>query len=168
MQGKYRVFAVAAVTALALAGVAFGATKAVIVGTPGNDTLWGTPNADVMYGKAGNDTLHGRAGNDVVYGNAGDDVLHGGDGRDVLYGGDGNDSIWGGLDADIEYGGPGDDTLHSLANDDAVDILDCGPGNDTAFVNARKYNAHLIKVHGCEKVVLVSPDSPDVSQDTGD
>jgi Ca2+-binding RTX toxin-like protein len=168
MQGKYRVFAVAAVTALALGGAAFGATKAVIVGTPGNDTLWGTPNADVMYGKTGNDMLHGRAGNDVINGNAGDDVLHGGDGRDVLYGGNGNDSIWGGLDADIEYGGPGDDTLHSLANDNAVDILDCGPGNDTAFVNARKYNAHLIKVHACENIVLVSPDSPDVSQDTGD
>jgi Ca2+-binding RTX toxin-like protein len=168
MQGKYRALAVAAVCGLALAGAAFGATKAVIVGTSGNDTLWGTPNADVMYGKAGNDTLHGRAGNDVIYGNQGDDVLHGGDGNDVLYGGDGNDSIWGGLGADIEYGGPGDDVLHSLANDNAVDILDCGPGNDTAYVNSRKYEAHLIKLKGCEKIVLVSPDSPDVSQDTGD
>jgi len=168
MQGKVRVLTVATVASLALAGVAFGATKAVIVGTSGNDTLWGTPSADVMYGKAGNDTLHGRAGNDVIYGNAGDDVLKGGDGRDVLYGGDGNDSIWGGLDSDIEYGGAGDDNLHSLADDNAVDILDCGPGNDTAYVNSRKYAAHLIKLHSCETVVLVSPSSPDVSQDTGD
>ena len=61
MQGKYRALAVAVVCGLALAGAAFGATKAVIVGTSGNDTLWGTPNADVMYGKAGNDTLYGRA-----------------------------------------------------------------------------------------------------------
>ena len=83
MQGKYSVFAAVAVTALALGGAAFGATKAVFVGTPGNDTLWGTPNADVMYGKAGNDMHHGRAGNDVVYGDRGDDSLHGGDGRDV-------------------------------------------------------------------------------------
>lgn len=167
MQAKYRALAVAAVCSLAAAGAAFGATKAVIVGTPGDDTLWGTSSADVMDGKAGNDTLHGRAGNDVLYGNRGDDTLHGG-GNDVLYGADGADSIWGGLGSDVEYGGPGDDSLHSLANDNAVDILDCGPGNDTAYVNSRKYKQHLIKLRGCERIVLVSPDSPDVSQDTGD
>ena len=168
MQGKYRIVAAVGAAALVAAGAALGATKAVIVGTPGPDTLWGTAHADVMYGKAGNDTLHGRDGNDVLYGNAGDDVVRGGDANDVLYGGYGNDSIWGGLGADVEYGGPGDDTLHSLANDNARDTLDCGPGNDTAYVNSRKYAAHLIAVRGCERIVLVSPDSPDASQDTGD
>ena len=91
MQGKYGASLMAAVCSLAVAGAAFGATKAVFVGTPGPETINGTPSGDAIYGKAVDDSLHGRAGNDVVYGGRGGDVIKGGEGNDVEYGGEGND-----------------------------------------------------------------------------
>ena len=40
----------------------------------------------------------------------------------------------GGLGRDTLYGGPGDDILHARADDGTSDYLNCGPGNDTAYV----------------------------------
>ncbi|MGZ4382395.1 MAG: hypothetical protein ACXVZ2_05840 [Gaiellaceae bacterium] len=78
-----------------------------------------------------------------MYGHAGDDVL---------VGGAGNDSIWTGAGRDYASGGPGDDVLHALANDNRLDTLDCGPGNDTAYLNA----AERARTIGCEKVIVLS------------
>jgi hypothetical protein len=55
MKGKYHVLAATAISGLAVAGAALGATKAVFPGTPGPDTIYGTPAADVINGRAGND-----------------------------------------------------------------------------------------------------------------
>jgi hypothetical protein len=166
MQGKYRVFAAVAVCSLSAAGVAVGATKAVFVGTPGPDTIYGTAGADAMYGKAGADSLHGRAGNDVIYGGRGNDVIKGGDGNDVEYGGEGNDVMWVGRGADAEYGGPGNDVLHAFADDDRLDIVDCGAGRDVAWLNVVEKAKYVIR--GCEVRNWVVPTPEQTAEETGD
>jgi len=166
MQGKYGVLLAVAVCGLAAAGVALGATKAVFVGTPGPDAIYGTPSGDAIYGKAGGDSLHGRAGNDVIYGGRGDDVLKGGEGNDVEYGGEGNDSIWVGRGADAEYGGPGDDVLHALADDNRLDIVDCGSGRDIAWLNVAEKGRYVIR--GCEVRNWIVPSAEQMADETGD
>ena len=148
MQGKYRALAVSAAGALTFVGAAFGATKAVFVGTAGPDTINGTPTADVIYGGRGNDTIKG------------------GDGNDVEYGGDGNDVMWVGRGADAEYGGPGDDVLHALADDDQLDIVDCGPGHDVAWLNAAEKGKYVIR--GCEVRNWIVPTPEQLTEETGD
>ena len=148
MQGKYRVLGVAAVSALVLAGVALGATKAVFVGTAGPDTIYGTPKADVIYGKAGDDSLHGLGGNDVIYGGLGSDTIRGGDGNDV------------------EYGGPGNDVLHAVANDNQLDIVDCGPGHDVAWLNVDEKGKYVIR--GCEVRNWIVPTADQLAEEAGD
>jgi hypothetical protein len=46
MRGRYRVLVAATVCSLAAEGAAFGATKAVFVGTAGPDTIYGTAAGD--------------------------------------------------------------------------------------------------------------------------
>ena len=89
-------------------------------------TKTGTPRADTLNGTARDDTLRGRGGDDVLKGLGGGDLLMGGPGRDKLYGGAANDRL--------------------LARDGQPDIVDCGPGSDSATIDARD------RVKGCEKV----------------
>lgn len=90
-------------------------------------TRIGTAHADTLRGTARNDILRGGAGNDVLYGGAGNDTLIGGTGKDTI------------------YGGPGTDTI--LAVDGQRDVVDCGPGRDTATADRKDV------LHNCEKVV---------------
>jgi len=166
MQGKLRAFAATAVSGLVVAGAAFGAGKAVFIGTRGPDTIYGTSSADTIYGKDGNDSLHGRNGNDVIYGNAGDDLIKGGEGGDVEYGGRGDDTMWVGRGRDVEFGGPGNDVLHALADDDQLDIVDCGPGNDVAWLNVQERGKYVVR--GCETVYWVVPTAEQTAEETGD
>ena len=105
-----------------------------------------------MYARAGNDDARARDGSDVVYAGHGNDVARGGEGNDVLYGGDGNDVMWAGAGADVQYGGPGNDVLHSLANDNQRDVLDCGPGYDVAYV----IEHDPVTLQGCEVVIRLT------------
>lgn len=90
---------------------------------------------------------------DTVYGLGGDDLIDGANGNDVLDGGAGNDTIYGGGNDDTITGGPGVDSLSgegsasglyvSIAGNDRIDArdgnpesLNCGPGADTAIVDA--------------------------------
>ena len=95
-------------------------------GTARADHLTGTAANDVLYGLGGNDTLLGLGGNDVLYGGAGADTLNGGPGADRI------------------YGGPGNDVLR--ARDGRRDVVDCGAGRDTAYVD------RLDRVSACETV----------------
>jgi Ca2+-binding RTX toxin-like protein len=165
MQGKYRLVAVTVAGALALAGAALGATKAVFVGTAGPDAINGTASADIIYGKGGDDSLHGLGGNDVVYGGQGNDTIKGSDGNDVEYGGTGNDSMWGGRGADTLYGGPGNDVLHALADDNQLDVVDCGAGHDTVWLNANEKGRYVIR--GCEVRNWIVPSPDQIAEDTG-
>ncbi|WP_445147846.1 calcium-binding protein [Baekduia sp. Peel2402] len=90
---------------------------------------------------------------DTVKGLGGDDLIDGANGNDVLDGGEGNDTIYGGGNDDTITGGPGLDSLSgegsasglfiSIAGNDRIDArdgiaenLNCGPGADTAIVDA--------------------------------
>lgn len=90
---------------------------------------------------------------DTVKGLGGDDLIDGANGNDTLDGGDGNDTIYGGGNDDTIIGGPGLDSLSgegslsgafvSVAGNDRIDArdgiaenLNCGPGADTAIVDA--------------------------------
>ena len=50
-------------------------------------------------------------------------------------------------------GGQGDDVLHALANDDQLDGLDCGPGQDVAWLNQAERG--LYRIANCEVVKIV-------------
>jgi hypothetical protein len=166
MKGRLALIGPVAVAALAVAGVAYGVPSAALFGTRGNDTIYGTVHADAIFGRAGSDSLHGRAGNDVIYGNAGDDVIRGAEGNDVEYGGHGNDALWVGRGADAEFGGPGDDVLHALADDDRFDLVNCGPGNDSAWLNMAERGRY--RIVGCERVNWIVPSAAQVAEETGD
>jgi len=114
-----------------------GACATQTTGTKGNDELSGTDAGDEIKGGRGNDKLDGLGGDDCLRGNAGGDRLRGGAGADQLAGGPGADAL---------SGGDGDDELKARAG--GRDLVRCGPGKDTAVVDARD------RVRGCEKVRL--------------
>jgi len=97
-------------------------------------------------GGGGSDRITGSTGDDKLTGTDGDDVLDGGAGEDVVEAGAGNDEITGGDDPDFLYGGDGDDTFLA-SEDDAVDVHDCGEGED--FVAEPDTRDQLLP--GCEE-----------------
>jgi Ca2+-binding RTX toxin-like protein len=128
-------------------------------GHDGNDQLHGNDFGDAVNGEAGNDDLFGDAGNDTVrggiggdyvHGDNGDDKVYGEDGADFVYGGPGFDELFGGMGVDSLFGGDQDDILRSDEPDLAIDTLDCGPGNDTAYVHGED-----VVAASCETVVIV-------------
>ena len=128
----------------------------------GNDGVRASDGGDLVYGGRGNDLIAGGDGGDRLYGGSDSDQLDGGDGNDRaagnrgpddVSGGYGNDSLYGGWGADRLFGGPGNDDLHALAADGDVDLLQCGPGRDTAWI--LRSERHLTQVVACEVVYLV-------------
>jgi Tol biopolymer transport system component len=83
-----------------------------------------------LYGTARADRLRGTARRDVICGLGGNDVIEALAGADVVIGGDGNDRIDGGAGADRLFGAFGADTIQ--AKDGETDVVDGGPGRDTA------------------------------------
>jgi Ca2+-binding RTX toxin-like protein len=204
MKGK--AFALLVMTAMLVA--ASIATAAIVVGTPGDDTLRGTDEGDRISAFAGNDLVYARGGGDDVRAGAGNDGVRAGDGGDLVYGGRGNDdivggngpdrlyggsdsdevsggdgddrvsgnkgpddvsggngddSLYGGWGADRVFGGYGNDELHALAADGDVDLLQCGPGHDTAWI-LRSERART-QVVGCEVIYVVDVLTPEQSDD---
>lgn len=85
-----------------------GASRTIILGLSGDDTITGGNGADCLDGGPGNDTVEGRNQHDVLIGGAGGDTLFAGNGNDRLYGdaddvridgGSGNDRCEGGTTA---------------------------------------------------------------------
>ena len=113
-------------------------------GRGGDDDVEGRGGDDLLEGGTGNDRIFGRFGIDVLRGDDGDDELEGGRGRDRLDGGAGNDQLNGGYHRDRVAGGDGDDRV--IARGGGTDRIDCGPGNDIAYVDSRD------RVRGCERV----------------
>ena len=83
------------------------------------ENVIGTTAGDTLTGSPSANRLDSRGGDDLLRGNAGADVLSGGSGDDVIE-----------------------------ARDDAVDDIDCGPGNDKARVDVAD------TVANCEAVIL--------------
>jgi Ca2+-binding RTX toxin-like protein len=75
-------------------------------GMEGNDTIRSVlATRALLDGGRGADTLTGGAGADILIGGQGADILAGAGGRDILIGGDGIDRLTGGADDDILVGG---------------------------------------------------------------
>ena len=92
-----------------------------------------------LTGNGGNDKLSGFDYDDTVDGGAGNDTLTGGYGNDTITGGPGKDTIYADVSSTtcnyIQCRLPqGNDTIE--ARDGEADQIDCGVGNDTAYVDA--------------------------------
>jgi Tol biopolymer transport system component len=99
-----------------------------VYGTDGPDTLRSSNTLfQIVDGRAGDDTLSARGAPHIG------DELDGGDGNDVLRGGSWPDRLNGGPGRDVLNGGGGRDTID--ARDGEADLVDCGAGIDTAYVD---------------------------------
>ena len=92
-----------------------------------------------LSGGGGNDKLSAFDYDDTVDGGVGNDTLTGGYGNDTITGGPGKDTIYADVSSTtcnyIQCRLPqGNDTIH--ARDGEADQIDCGVGNDTAYVDA--------------------------------
>jgi hypothetical protein len=122
-----------------------------LTGTGAADRLAGTSARNVIAGGSGNDRILARGGGDLVCAGAGSDRVLGGLGNDRIFGGSGTDSISGGPGDDHITPGPGRDRASAGAGNDRItsadgrrDVIDCGPGRDTATVDA------IDRVRRCE------------------
>jgi hypothetical protein len=107
-----------------------------LIGDAHSNSLVGTPQHDLIYGLGGADTIFGRGGDDYIFGGAGADWLHGGLGSDRLRGGVGSDHVEGGSGSDILF-----------ARDREGDVVDCGSGADTAYVDEHDRAGNCEAVH---------------------
>ena len=140
-----------AVLAVALLTLAF-ATSALAAGggSPGADDFAGSARGEHVSLQAGDDRANGGRGNDDINGGRGDDRLNGGAGDDRMNGGSGDDVLTDDRGTDRFSGGTGDDRINARdrrGRHDARDVVDCGAGNDTAFVDDDDV------VRNCEHVV---------------
>jgi Ca2+-binding RTX toxin-like protein len=111
-----------------------------MMGDAAQNDMLGLGGADNMNGKGGDDsTLRGFTGDDTILGEDGNDVIEGAQGNDKISGGNGDDLLLGDFDADTILGGNGNDRIiHGPAltgPDGSKDRIDCGPGNDEAWIN---------------------------------
>ena len=114
-------------------------------GTSRDDTMSGSAGSYKMFGLAGNDEMHGGAGggNDIMSGGSGADTMFGNAGNDNMNGDSSDDFIVGGDNADILKGSSGNDKIFhwldrgtsSVLLDGSKDTIDCGSGNDEAWIN---------------------------------
>ncbi|MBC8108983.1 MAG: hypothetical protein H7Z14_20525 [Anaerolineae bacterium] len=158
-------------------------TPCWLFGEAGNDRLDGHEVNDELYGGTGNDRLRGHGGNDAMDGGAGRNRFDGGAGPDFdivnyqsstvpisvtfdspgsiveLTGG--NDQLYGGTGADNISGGMGDDRLDGTdfirigVDGHSRDVLDGGPGRDTAYFGARPFFGSDDVVTNCEVLIEV-------------
>jgi RTX calcium-binding nonapeptide repeat (4 copies) len=118
---------------------------ATVIGTDGDQSVAIYAPADrepsSIQGRGGSDDLRAGSGRETIDGGAGDDRIEGGFNHDTLTGGPGRDVIYGdstsgncggyGQSCTIPFG---NDTID--ARDGEADQVDCGPGEDTATVDA--------------------------------
>jgi Ca2+-binding RTX toxin-like protein len=137
-----------------------------IVGDGRDNTLNGNNKKNVIRGKGGKDTLDGKENRDWLYGGDGNDTLYGGRGDDILYGGPGEDIVNGNQGSDYISGGPdelngdnGNDTLVAVDNEE--DIINCGPGNDRAWVDQTDELEPPQTNGDCEQVVRCPDGQPE-------
>lgn len=117
-----------------------------IDGGDGNDIIDGGNGNDIVFGKFGQDYLLGNMGDDRIDGGLGDDDADGGSGNDKIDGGQGFDSLYGNMGMDIISGGDENDKIYQDTSnprylthpDGSKDVIDCGAGDDEAWINKLK------------------------------
>lgn len=125
-----------------------------MIGNDGPNRMVGYSGNDTLIGNGGNDTLEGGDANDTLDGGAGDDMLTGGAEDDTLTGGPGIDSITGDFSGGYDQTITGNDRI--LARDGTADTISCGPGADSAQVDAIDTIAGD-SANGCESVDRAAP-----------
>lgn len=161
-----------------------GPDIATIIGGYGADTYTGNAGPNAFDGGEGNDTISGAGGDDNLVGGAGNDRITGGDGQDVLGGESGDDVLDGGAGVDRFWGDSigacipgycsyGQDQIN--ARDGAQETLNCGPGTDSAQVDASDYvvtsPGETDQCEGIDRAAAppsgAPPDTPGVGQPSG-
>jgi Ca2+-binding RTX toxin-like protein len=94
-----------------------------MLGDDSSNSIFAFGDDDVINGKDADDHLFGDVGNDVISGGKGSDELIAGAGADRLVDGEGNDKI-------IQFA-----VSLELVSDGSMDVIDCGPGIDEAWIN---------------------------------
>ncbi|SDX40504.1 Ca2+-binding protein, RTX toxin-related [Allochromatium warmingii] len=114
-----------------------------IDGGSGDDVLTGGNGSDKIYGSTGNDRIYGEAYGDKLYGGLGNDIMFGGSGYDEIYGDGGDDTIFGSeLNINITLDNINDimkdnnwvGNISIVSDDNSVDYLFGGAGNDTYYI----------------------------------
>jgi len=148
--------ALAAVTAAAAVQIAGAAPveRRPITGTDRGETIFGTRHADTIHGRGGDDRIVARARGDRVFGGAGFDTLRGGRGADrlrserdgaLMIGGSGRDEF--NMRAGERIAADGRDVIR--ARDGRPDEINCGAGDDVAYVDRVEDG-----VYDCERVIM--------------
>jgi Ca2+-binding RTX toxin-like protein len=109
-------------------------------------SLIGDAHPNSLVGTSRDDLIYGLDGADAIFGRGGDDYVFGGAGVDRISGGIGNDRLRGGIGADHIEGGPGHDII--FARDGMTDVLDCGSGLDSAYVDAHDRTRNCEAIQG--------------------
>jgi hypothetical protein len=139
-----------------------GADIGTIIGGHGSDNMVGNDRRNVFGGGEGDDVLYGGGSDDQLHGGPGNDRVFGEDGQDVVAGGDGDDYIVGGQGVDRYYGEDVDACIPSScasgqdrieARDGNQEMIDCGPGTDSAQVDPNEIVRNDIDLSNqCESV----------------
>jgi hypothetical protein len=139
-----------------------GADIGTIIGGHGSDHMTGNDRRNVFGGGEGDDVLYGGGSDDQLHGGPGNDRVFGEDGQDVVAGGDGDDYIVGGQGVDRYYGEDVDACIPSScasgqdrieARDGNQEMIDCGPGTDSAQVDPNEIVRNDIDLSNqCESV----------------
>lgn len=119
------------------------------LGTEKNDKMTGSNRNDREIGAEGDDYILGGRGEDSLYGNEGDDHILGQQGNDLIAGNNGEDKISGGPGDDIIFAGQEEEPKGQTNETEwpsSKDIVDCGNGNDTIYVDS------LDSYKNCESV----------------
>jgi hypothetical protein len=110
-----------------------------------SNSIAGTSDDDKLRGGDGSDRIRGLGGADRINSGAGDDCVSGQGGADRLNGASGDDQLKGGRGKDLISGGSGDDVIRVRRG--GPDRIDCGPGDDTVFLNRMRDQAR-----NCERM----------------
>jgi Ca2+-binding RTX toxin-like protein len=109
------------------------------LGTIKNDKMTGGNLNDRIIGAGGDDYIVGDRGNDSLYGSVGDDHIIGQQGNDLIAGNEGEDKLSGGAGDDVIFAGqdqaPNPYRTNETEWPSSKDIVDCGSGNDTVYVD---------------------------------
>jgi Ca2+-binding RTX toxin-like protein len=117
-----------------LYAVCTGVTKSIDIDLgDGNDYAGGEAGLPAkILGGPGNDDIYGTDTDDVLDGGPGDDGVTGWIGKDTLTGGPGNDRLDGGyVTHSFDDSNPDAEPTSKEADNDAADVLDGGPGDDS-------------------------------------
>ncbi len=131
-----------------------GTSGDIIISVGTVNSIDGGGGADLLSGGQDENSIRGGEGSDHLLGGFNSDFISGGNGEDYIDGGSGNDRIVGDAYEDILIGFEGDDFISSndekhTKSDGYRDNIDCGPGDDEAWINVSNDAMLQVTVNRC-------------------